>query len=66
MARSRLIDSEELDDAPLRFAHEDPLPAAKRRGRRDEDDDVEPLELGDTSNGSRFGKLIDRDLSGSW
>ncbi len=65
MARSRLLDSEELDDAPLRFAHDDAVPSRPRR-RRDDDDDVEPLELGDTSDGSRFGKLMDRDLSGSW
>lgn len=65
MPRSRSFDLEELDDAPLRFSHDDATPTRPRR-RRDDDDDVAPLELGDTSDGSRFGKLSDRDLSGSW
>jgi len=65
MARSRFYGSEELDDASPRFAHDDAAPSRPRR-RRDDDDDVEPLELGDTSDGSRFGRLSDRDMSGSW
>jgi hypothetical protein len=65
MARHSSFDSEELDDGPRRLDPTEPLPL-RPRPRREEEDDVEPLELGDTSSGARFGKLSDRDPSGSW
>jgi hypothetical protein len=49
----------------LRFAHEDP-PPAKLTHRDDDDDDIKPLDLGGSSGGDRFGRLTDRDTSGSW
>jgi hypothetical protein len=64
MPRNASFDSEELDDGPRRFDAAEEIPMRPKR-RRD-DDDVEPLELGDSSNRMRFGKLSDRDQSGSW
>jgi hypothetical protein len=64
MPRSKAIDMDELDESRMRFDHEEP-PQAKLTRSRDEDDDIEPLDLG-SSRGDRFGRLTDRDTSGSW
>jgi hypothetical protein len=66
MPRSKLLDTEEFDEGKLRFAHEDPPPVTLMHRDDDDDNEIEPLELGGSSRGDRFGRLTDRDTSGSW
>ncbi len=63
MPRSRALEMDEFDEGRLRFEHEEPQPRYARAA--EEDDGIEPLELGST-RGDRFGRLTDRDTSGSW
>jgi hypothetical protein len=55
---------DEFDENRLRFDHEEPQ-SRPSRSRDYDDDGIEPLELG-SSRGDRFGRLTDRDTSGSW
>ena len=64
MPRSKALEMDEFDEGRLRFDHEEPVAKVSRR-RDDDDDGIEPLELGST-RGDRFGRLTDRDTSGSW
>jgi hypothetical protein len=63
MPRSKALEMDEFDEGRLRFEHEEPQ--SRSRSRDYDDDGIEPLELGST-RGDRFGRLTDRDTSGSW